>query len=1695
MSPFKLMTLSLALVLSCHAEQSRFISVTPENAVLLDGTKLINAEGETFWKWLPDEGNGGLLESVAHESGGNAPPLRVEIEGLSPKSDYEVFGYFWAPGYPIENKEKFPNAWPVRFGFGIASMATYGGREFKSVPWIVYTGAKIGAFKGILTTQEEKKPIGLTGNDFSLEKAGVKLIRGRIGIARTDAKGSLAVYVDDFPDSIHCDGTRIDGIALQPAPKDAKPIAGAGDSRVLHHALRANDWQSAKRELDAGADVNALDSKSFSTMYQPASCGDVETVERLLKAGANPNQPGQIITVLAAAASTGNADMVRLLLKAGAEVSASPIEMASWMETSPNKLGWVDQALLHPAIVAIRVGSLDTLKALLEKQPDLDLEALGGGVLASGRDTEKSIVKFLVEDAMREGHDELAAFLVDRGCSLCTRHFLEGSNAVEPRPYVLLARSITSGEELIKTRKALLKRGVSPVRKLGPPHHSNGWHYYGVEPWDGLTAAVFAGNLELTQQFLLHADWLPLYYEESLLALARWHGEPRILNLLKQKFPDASKADYKVSSSTVAMGSDEALRQLMPRIKADQSIQSPDDGIWTLAVLASPKAGGQGAFLEVEASKSKHFKVVDRQEVEKALLESEIADPWGGGDYHFAELGDRVSADLLVLVSLIESPEIKLLRFEVVDVATGLAVMREHVEQKAFDPQKSTGPLLQRIRSAIAKSRSGDRPKAITLLPFSVDKKVFNSGSLKGILRATVQAEVDASAGLLSVSMQEINAIAGEQALKGEGAFWSAAYTLEGGVSALENGKISLTLRMRFLKNPGARAVDQTEEGMPFELPKLAQRAWKKMISSGKLGINMPDKSAAPNPKQASAEAKRLLREAEWLLASKMNAEAMPLLERANLLGAKPETLVKLHLEALISQLPIYRKSRGDKDLGVRITSYPLNLRHQQQLMDSLAPAQEMLDQMSYYQARYGKQAVNWKTISFLPAVEILCFIRSAIPEVLPDASTRDAAQHFGTSLDEFTAEYFRVQCRAKEPKMYTSAWRSISINTAILERNPELLKGWVDLFMVSSAGIKTRRLYSIGSFNILMNRGDPRECGVGLLLLEQVAKRMDQVDPSRRPLRQAEMKYARSTGDGRVAAAKILTAELSKIGRRGWGRVPSWVAVEPLLKRYGMSELTRGHAFPNPMHGDTMLAALVHEPTGSTDWISRGGYDWTIRRRIEWEELSFGEFKKRMVQDRTWDRYAGLVDNASAAAQSRKEIEEIIEGVGLWQQIYGWLIYTKFKQHCERMYPSLGDEAPTKGLRASLLVDLRQLDNSMPGMFYFPTVDKNDKGRMWLYYQPYEKEPIFNGHTQPLRRYPWLAGVDCNSGEINVKANLIEAPGLDPGAAHKNATGRLDHFDGFIAQTDDMLLTSVDWPGMNYEAARVRDTGVLIRKSNGELVGLKKQTTIRELANLATGTTGAYGAVPVGDVFIAAKAAGDRHSYHGRAREEPHELVQISSDGSVVPITVHGRRPQISPFDPIDRTPKMMMPRGNNVLVISDWEHAARYSPKSGSWQPIEGKADQTKKNTKMQVNKDYRHFIFSCHKIPRSNGAPELIVQWDDTWPDKIAVHKPGTGAIRLDLDLEIPDGFAQMPVYPDWISGEEKLKGLAAFGSYEKRKGTKTYRVAVLHKTQTHLILAMKNGGGFSWTPGRRAGEYLPLLWSLPIKDLQDAVMSKK
>jgi ankyrin repeat protein len=118
-------------------------------------------------------------------------------------------------------------------------------------------------------------------------------------------------------------------------------------------AAREGDVSSVRDQLNAGADVNALESDGTSALLWAAYHSSLELAQLLLDAGADPNVAnGFGVTPLLQASRIGDAAMVRLLLERGADVRTAAREGET------------------PLMAAARTGNAEAVQLLLEHGSD-----------------------------------------------------------------------------------------------------------------------------------------------------------------------------------------------------------------------------------------------------------------------------------------------------------------------------------------------------------------------------------------------------------------------------------------------------------------------------------------------------------------------------------------------------------------------------------------------------------------------------------------------------------------------------------------------------------------------------------------------------------------------------------------------------------------------------------------------------------------------------------------------------------------------------------------------------------------------------------------------------------------------------------------------------------------------------------------------------------------------------------------------------------------------------------------------------------------------------------------------------------------------------------------------------------------------------------------------------------------------------
>ena len=166
-------------------------------------------------------------------------------------------------------------------------------------------------------------------------------------------------------------------------------LAGTACAQAdLADAAGKGDVASVERLLKSGADVNAQQADGATALQWAAYHGDSKLIERLLKAGAKPglaNHNGA--SPLWLAATRGDAAAIRALLKGGADAN----------EALP--LG------RRPLMLAARTGNVDAVRALLERGADVNATESERGTTA-------------LMQAADQGHADVLRELIKHGAKV-----------------------------------------------------------------------------------------------------------------------------------------------------------------------------------------------------------------------------------------------------------------------------------------------------------------------------------------------------------------------------------------------------------------------------------------------------------------------------------------------------------------------------------------------------------------------------------------------------------------------------------------------------------------------------------------------------------------------------------------------------------------------------------------------------------------------------------------------------------------------------------------------------------------------------------------------------------------------------------------------------------------------------------------------------------------------------------------------------------------------------------------------------------------------------------------------------------------------------------------------------------------------------------------------------------------------------
>src|SRR5437016_1695730 len=165
---------------------------------------------------------------------------------------------------------------------------------------------------------------------------------------------SLAAASSDVADAaMNRNKAAVRSLLLKKVDVNAAQVDG---TTALHWAVRADDLETADLLIRAGANVSAANREGVMPMQLAALNGSATMIERLIKAGAEPNAALSKFndTALMFAARSGKIEAIKVLLDHGAQVNA----VETWGGTTP--LMW-----------AVSERHLDSVKLLIGAGADV----------------------------------------------------------------------------------------------------------------------------------------------------------------------------------------------------------------------------------------------------------------------------------------------------------------------------------------------------------------------------------------------------------------------------------------------------------------------------------------------------------------------------------------------------------------------------------------------------------------------------------------------------------------------------------------------------------------------------------------------------------------------------------------------------------------------------------------------------------------------------------------------------------------------------------------------------------------------------------------------------------------------------------------------------------------------------------------------------------------------------------------------------------------------------------------------------------------------------------------------------------------------------------------------------------------------------------------------------------------------------
>jgi len=244
----------------------RYVDATTANTTRWDGVAFAPAAdgvtgADNNWEQRA-LGNGGSAFEANFEAPENAPLLVTTLTGLTPSTSYVLYGYFWTDG----------GNWRLKASANVSDIqinGTAGNLTDDFLPTKPRTHFAANNNAGGTATVGALASATTFTTTPLLTEGNRTMMQANLGIANSDANGSLKIYIDDLADGSAVPRTWYDGVGYKPAQTLDPALDEDGDG--LTNAQEAShgtdpylvdtdgDSYGDKVEVDAGSDpLNAL---------------------------------------------------------------------------------------------------------------------------------------------------------------------------------------------------------------------------------------------------------------------------------------------------------------------------------------------------------------------------------------------------------------------------------------------------------------------------------------------------------------------------------------------------------------------------------------------------------------------------------------------------------------------------------------------------------------------------------------------------------------------------------------------------------------------------------------------------------------------------------------------------------------------------------------------------------------------------------------------------------------------------------------------------------------------------------------------------------------------------------------------------------------------------------------------------------------------------------------------------------------------------------------------------------------------------------------------------------------------------------------------------------------------------------------------------------------------------------------------